>query len=351
MVKVRFALLEPDDSRWEDVLRRHEHDFFHLPGYLRLEAARLTGRSRAAWVVGDAGELLLPLVVREHPFQGTDAMSPYGYPGPIGVVGGELGRDAFEALWQGLGDAGVESIFVRSHSWAGPNLADLGGRDGEWLVHHGDTVTMDLQQEEDALFMGYRGTTRNLVRRLARDGFEATNAPWSRLGDFLEIYNETMRRLGASGGYFFGRAYLEGLKELLGDGLSLFVVDYEGDAVAAGLATCWGTSAQYYLSGARPEFSRASPTRLLVDAMWRWAKASGAKRMNLGGGLGGGEDSLFKFKAGFSKGRAPYYTLRVVTQPESFRRSVAAWEAASGVDAPGPTEFFPPYRAAAEAKA
>ncbi len=345
---VSFEFLEPTDPRWSEALTRIRHDVFHLPGYASLEATRLGGQARAAWVHGDFGELFLPLVVRHHPFGGLDAMSPYGYPGPIGGVGPSRLREAFDHLWAGIGEHGVESVFVRCHSWAGPDLSALRGQAGQWLVEHGDTVTIDLEQDEDAVFKAYRSTTRNLVRRLGRDGFQANQAPWSRAGEFLEIYTSTMRRLDASAGYFFDQAYLDGLKQELGDGLALFVVEREGQTAAAGLATCRDGSAQYYLSGARPEFARASPTRILVDAMWRWAKANGGLRMNLGGGLGGGEDSLFKFKAGFSKDRAQFQTLRVVTQPGRFRRSVAAWEARSGRGAPGPTDFFPPYRATVE---
>jgi len=348
---MNFAFLEPTDPRWNEVLARVRHDFFHLPGYVSLEATRLGGEARAAWVQGEFGELFVPLVVREHPFGGLDAMSPYGYPGPIGRVEGPRLREAFDHLWAGIGEQGVETIFIRCHSWAGPELCGLDEQDGEWLVEHGSTVTIDLEQDEDAVFMAYRGTTRNLVRRLARDGFEVLQVPWSRSGEFLEIYTSTMQRLDASAGYFFDQTYLDGLKQELGDGLALFLVERDGQTAAAGLATCRDGSAQYYLSGARPEFARASPTRILVDAMWRWAKSRGGLRMNLGGGLGGGEDSLFRFKAGFSKDRAPYYTLRVVTQPQRFRSSVAAWEAASGRGAPGPTEFFPPYRASLEQRA
>lgn len=348
---MNFAFLEPSDPRWNEVLARLRHDFFHLPGYVSLEATRLRGQARAAWVQGDFGELFLPLIVREHEFGGVDAMSPYGYPGPIGEVREPRLREAFDHLWAGIGEQGVESVFIRCHPWAGPDLSGLGGQDGEWLIEHGSTVTIDLSQEEHALFMAYRGTTRNLVRRLARDGFQVYEAPWSRSGEFLEIYTSTMERLDASAGYFFDQAYLDLLKQELGDGLALFLVERDGQTAAAGLATCHDGTAQYYLSGARPEFSRASPTRILVDAMWRWAKANGGARMNLGGGLGGSEDSLFKFKAGFSRDRAQFQSLRVVTRPERFRLSVAAWEAQYGRGAPGPTEFFPPYRAGLEQRA
>ena len=44
-------------------------------------------------------------------------------------------------------------------------------------------------------------------------------------------------------------------------------------------------------------------------------KARGNRVMHLGGGLGGAHDSLFDFKAGFSKDRQPFRTWRVVVDP------------------------------------
>ena len=54
---------------------------------------------------------------------------------------------------------------------------------------------------------------------------------------------------------------------------------------------------------------------LMLHFVRGFMKARGNRVMHLGGGLGGAHDSLFDFKAGFSKDRQPFRTWRVVVDP------------------------------------
>lgn len=58
----------------------------------------------------------------------------------------------------------------------------------------------------------------------------------------------------------------------------------------------------YHLSGSVREFSSLAPTNLLLYEAALWGCANGYKTLYLGGGVGSGEDSLFKFKRAFYKG-------------------------------------------------
>ena len=73
-----------------------------------------------------------------------------------------------------------------------------------------------------------------------------------------------------------------------------------------------------------------------------WAQAQGAAYMHLGGGLGGREDSLFHFKAGFSKQRADFFTYRVIADPSAYETLCARWQ--EHHHAPLDETFFPAYR-------
>ena len=71
-------------------------------------------------------------------------------------------------------------------------------------------------------------------------------------------------------------------------------------------------------------------------------KDIGAKILHLGGGLGGADDSLYRFKLGFGTDVHPFYTLRVVHDRATYdelNRSVVSGEHEESDDA-----FFPPYR-------
>ena len=71
-------------------------------------------------------------------------------------------------------------------------------------------------------------------------------------------------------------------------------------------------------------------------------KKRGNRVLHLGGGLGGAPDSLFAFKAGFSKARHPFRTWRVVVDEDRYRELTrAAQPGLAAADVPG---FFPAYR-------
>jgi len=99
---------------------------------------------------------------------------------------------------------------------------------------------------------------------------------------------------------------------------------------------------QYHLSGTDERFATHAPTRLLHHFFIRWARERGDRWLHLGGGRGGANDSLMQYKAGFSSGRTPFYTLRVVLDEQAYARSVAARD--PSLDASDRSGYFPLYR-------
>ena len=99
---------------------------------------------------------------------------------------------------------------------------------------------------------------------------------------------------------------------------------------------------QYHLSGTDERQRSLAPSKLLVDDVRTWARERGNRLFHLGGGLRAREDSLFLFKAGFSRLRGRFETWRVICAPEKYN----ALAAAAGGDA-GAGGFFPAYRRAA----
>jgi hypothetical protein len=82
----------------------------------------------------------------------------------------------------------------------------------------------------------------------------------------------------------------------------------------------------------------------MIHFMSRWLKRRGARTLHLGGGRGGREDSLFLFKRGFSKLRAPAESFLLVTMAETYRELVSEWSKTTGEPMDGRDGFFPPYR-------
>ncbi len=347
---MRTSWLTCESGAWREALRRLRHDVYHLPAYVRA-AARQEGGAGCAFLA-EEGEacLLLPLLVRPvAPLEGDatpwfDAASPYGYPGPLLAVppGAEaFARRAVEALVQALGARRIVSLFVRLHPLL-PLPPEPLVRAGA-LVRHGDTISIDLALPEAARRRQTRASTRAEIRQARRAGLAVAHDPaWEAFDDFFEIYHQTMARVAAHPSYHFERAYFLALRDALGAALHLFVVRAGTQVAAAALFTETDGIVQYFFSGTRTAHLGLHPAKLLLDHVRAWAGARGNAVLHLGGGVGAQEDSLFRFKAGFSPRRHPFHTWRVVVHP-------ARYEALCRRRFPGgpspQDDFFPRYRA------
>src|SRR3954463_13529209 len=226
-----------DDPAWEDALARVPHDVYHLPGYARVEA-EVNDATPVAFVhVGERSTFLLPLLLRPVPGSaGVDAISPYGYPGPASDArlddDGEW-RAAVQSLQDCLRARGVLACFVRLHPLL-PGRLDVLARAGT-IVQHGHTVSLDLTVRPDVLWPRTRSNHRRNIEQARRSGLRVDLDDWSRLPEFVDAYHETMRRVGATGYYFFPPEYFESLRRELPRAVHLAVVDDDGTLAGGGI--------------------------------------------------------------------------------------------------------------------
>ena len=351
-------MLAPADPRWNLMLRTAPHDFYLLPGYVAL-AARFDGGEPIAVLVEDGPrQLLMPLLLRDVPATRNgpprlDATSPYGYPGmtvssqdPAVPTDRAFTREAVGVAIGALREAGVISLFLRLNALLPVDYEVLG--DVGRLVSHGHTVSIDLLRDEDDLFQNMRTDHRRNIARLDRLGFtyliDPACSPESVAG-FLKVYTETMDRLGATSSYYFDAAYLNDLHTAL-DGRTTLVLIRQGDEVAA--AALFGEVdgiVQYHLGGTHESFIKFSPIKGIFSATASWAKSRGNRVLHLGGGLGGAEDALFNFKAGFSRERHLFQTARIIIDQAVYDAFNTDWAERNGGFVSPPVGFFPAYRA------
>lgn len=331
-------LIGPDDVRWRNLLAEHAHDFYHRPEYVRLEADRLGGEVVAAYLEHHQVRLLLPLIGRAIP--GTsdrDLISPYGYPGPVAVYDdAEVLNTALRAVVATLRDNGYVTMFVRLHPLL--ELPDAAFTGLGAVVAHGHTVSIDLTRDDAEQWRHMRGRYRTFLKRSERLGHRSSiDDAGTHLDRFIDLYLDTMRRQDAAPEYFFSRDYLAGLWHQLPGCMRLGVVEIDDVVVCAGLFAESNGIIQYHLSGTDAQALELSPLKVLIDFVRRWASARGATVLHLGGGLGGADDSLLQFKAGFSDGREMFKSWRVVLDEHRYRELCGGHSGTS-------TGFFPAYR-------
>lgn len=329
-------VLEPGDPEWTETLQSVGHDMYHEPAYVQLDAKLYGGEPAAFHYADDGGRLLMPLIVRDIPDTGhRDALSPYGYPAPVSdTADAGFWERACTAMTATLAASGIVTVFVRMHPLLPAPLPVL--RRFGALVRHGETVSMDLTVSEEQMWRQTRADHRNHINRARRAGTKVVFDEWDRLGEWVAVYHDNMRRVGASSYYFFTTGHLAALHEAVGDRMHLALA-LEGDEVVGGNTFFEHDGiATGYVSSTRRARNRYAD-ELLYDEVRRFCKARGDRVFHLGGGKGGGNDSLFSYKAGFSPDRNPFHTWRVVADRAAF------WELTG--DGPADlTATFPPYR-------
>jgi Acetyltransferase (GNAT) domain len=280
----------------------------------------------------EGATLVAPLIVRDIPGGGRDAISPYGYPGivpvspfdPPGV--GENVKTAIDPAAIDWSATGLVSIFVR-HTLDSPPLA-------------GAVERSVVQIADPALPRKSRGSDRNRINRNRRAGYAVAivpgpeTTPGQRAG-FLAAYEQTMRRAAAAERYFFGAAYFARVLESDRAWLALAQAP-EGDVAAASLTVRSDGFLHYYLSGSADTHLRDSPMKNVLAELVELA-AELDLPLNLGGGLRRG-DALEEFKRGFANREQPWRVSEIVCDRPAYDRLTAGRGQPEG-------EFFPAYRA------
>jgi len=151
--------------------------------------------------------------------------------------------------------------------------------------------------------------------------------------------------------YYFGAPYFADLAKNLGPVLKLFVVRMpDGEVISGGLFTLCDDIVQYHLGGTRNTALKLSPMALIFETVRHWSNENGARTFHLGGGVGGKADSLFQFKAHFSRQRHKFVTWRWIVAPDEYRemsRQKQLSDSERGLRAISPS-FFPAYRCPSE---
>ncbi len=303
--------------------------FFRSPEFFEAEGVThsLVISAVAAGPGADAAGsgLSAPLIAREIPGGGIDAVSPYGYPGfeisPEVVLPLNPGSIDFSAT-------GLVSAFIR-HSLPGePPLAGASPRNLCLLAD----PTLDPKS---------RMSDRQQIRKNLRAGYSIEITPGPDTGRelraaFLNAYTQTMERTEAAERYFFSSGYFD---SVLGSGRTWLVVvrGPEGEVAAASIAAASDGLLHYYLSGTADEFLRASPMKNLLAGMIEFAGEM-EMPLNLGGGITPG-DRLEEFKRGFANREEQWFTSELICDRPAYLELCST----AGTDPD--SDFFPAYRA------
>lgn len=348
-----------DAAQWTRIVEQcHPHDFYHSAQYHALAEDSGEGTAFLFHYSECAYTIAAPLIFRSLPevlglsaaARGwQDATSVYGYAGPIAShteIPEQVIRNFQASLERELRGLGIVSLFSRLHPLLERQnlIAGLGE-----LRTMSRTVSVDLTLPLEEQRAQLRTSFKVRINKLRRMGITCLHdRAGAYLDAFIEIYTQTMRRVGASPMYFFPRAYFQKLARDMGDKFHLVVCLDQGEVLAGGIFIESSEMLQYHLGGTRDTALPLAPMKLLLDDTRIWATGRGLKVFHLGGGATTDpEDPLLHFKLGFSHRTHEFMVWRWILLEDVYRQLCAEkirWNQQRGLGSPNP-DFFPAYRA------
>lgn len=333
-------------EQWDAIVRSFkEYDIYWLSGYVK-----------AFQIHGDGDPLLFFYedngirginvvmkrdVAKDEKFKGMieegryfDFATPYGYGGWI--IEGEEIEGLFNAYESWLEKNEIISEFVRFHPMIKNHDAC---RSFYEVIQLGEVVHMELSSPE-LIWENIISKNRNMIRKAVKNDVVIYNGRFPEIYEkFRVIYNGTMDRDDAEEYYYFGSDFYKSVLEDLPQNAQVFWAEKDGQVIAASIMIGANGYLDYHLSGSLREFSSLAPTNLLLYKAALWGCANGYRTLYLGGGVGSGEDSLYKFKRAFYKGNLNHFFIgkKIYNQ----QKYDELFGMRSEIENPG---YFPKYR-------
>lgn len=304
---------------------------FNSHAYLVLEANRLQGEP--VYLETPNGHRC-GIIKRDIPGRNVfDAVSVYGYPDIDLLSPGEsfenddtLLRELFQAAKEHKLVAGFLRLGLAQDVGVSSDLAARS-------IRVGSSVCVDLRRDREEIFQSFRPRLRSQLR----NGAEFDIAPSKDINTFHRLYSENMVRLDAHDEYFFSEQYLEDLLKI--EGAGLVIAEDDQGAVAGALTISHGNALYYHLGATGDRGLTSSPLRSVIAYLCQENAHKKHDILVLGGGMGGADDSLMRFKRGFSKQTKPVSALKVIFDEKNYRNLV------SGAHQNLFEGYFPHYRA------
>jgi len=324
-------------------------DLYFTPEYGRLYERIEQGLLQTFSFSVPEGEIYYQYLKRPVPYlvngiQYYDAMTPYGYGGPV-VLRVEAGQEVVlvdkfrKELNKKLDQEQIICEFVRFH----PMEENAEFFKGMYELRNRRTAVYTDLSSEDPVAEEFDKRTQKIVRQYLKKGVFTVierNPSEEELRLFIKCYFENMKAVGASEYFYFSECYFEQLRERLGSRLILARAYFEEELIGAELSFDDHDVYTCHLTGITEKGRAMNAARIIVAEEARWAKNNGFKYLFHGCGRTAAEDdSLLGFKKCFTQGCfRDYWQGGRISDPEAYRKLCEISGKAEE------SEYFPVYR-------
>lgn len=317
-------IVKKEDLEWKKVLENScVYDFHHSSFYHKID----NDQDCCLFFYGNDSQFIaFPLVIRTIPnSEYFDFTSVYGYAGPITNIN-SISNDFLEGFKEAFELYCNENNIVCGFTRLNPLipiqtaiLETIGT-----VIDLNKTVFIDLTKSIEEQRKEFRKSLKSELNQLRRKGYEVKEATTRQEIDaFIDIYYETMDRVDATAYYYFTKEYFYDFLENKEFESKLLLAYNDKEITAGAIFTFSSGIMQYHLAGTKDEFIKETPMKLILDEARILGTSLNQKFLHLGGGVGGhDDDSLFRFKSGFSKNFAQFSIWKSIFNQEVYKELV-----------------------------
>lgn len=334
-----------DSDKWDSIVKNFaEYDVYYLSGYVKAFHIHGDGEPQLLYYESEGLRAIYAYMKRKTSIEGYfDSVTPYGYGGVL--FEGDTSEQNLQAFWKAyvekMREEGIVDNFVRYH----PVLANaVPMKQISTVIDLGKTIAFDLESPE-VIWENIISKNRNMIRKAEKNGITIVHGKGMDLLDqFTAIYNATMDKDNAEEYYYFKRPFYESIDGDLKDNYEMFYAMYEGRPIAMSIMIFANGRLNYHLSGSDIQYRNLAPSNLLLYKAALWGYEQGCKTFHLGGGVGSGEDNLYKFKAAFNKNSDYQFSIgKEIFDQEKYDELVAL-RVKEDPEFNQESKFFPLYR-------
>lgn len=347
-----ISVMTLDQSEeWDSIVKSfHNYDTYWLSGYVKAFKIHGDGEPLLFYYSDEKSEayginVVVKRDIEDAPgFAGKierdtwfDFSTPYGYGGWLVEDNSGTGTNKlFQEYSSYCNEHNIVSEFVRFH----PIIKNHSLCDNDYeVIRLGEVVCMDLSSPE-TIWSNITSKNRNVIRKAIKNDVKIYNGRYPEIYEtFRKIYDSTMDKDEADSYYYFEPEFYESLLNDLPYNAQVFFAVYQDQVIAASVMLASNGMMDYHLSGSVRKYSSLAATNLLLYKAALWGNANGYKTLYLGGGVGSGEDSLFKFKRAFYKGELNHFYIGKKIFNQKKYEEFASMRPVEG------SSYFPIYRA------
>lgn len=328
-----MKIIEIDDPNWDIYIQKlplEMQDIYFTQSYYKMCEFSEQGDAKMA-VLEQGDEIIVyPFILREitgYQLDDTyyDIETGYGYGGPTGNIHNEALRERFETEFLAYcKEQRVVCEFVRFH----PLLQNENAFTQDMQVlQNRKTVSVDLTLDlEDMQKNQLKLDKWQRVKKAKRNGLEIVFQ--KNFDVFRNVYEATMNKVSADTYYYFNDEYYNHLQN---NNAIYCYVKYGEIIIASSVFMEYSNRLHHHLTGSLKEYLQFAPNHFILWESICYAKENGFTTLHLGGGrTNEDDDSLFKFKKGFSKQIHNFYIGKRVLNQEIYEQLINEWKQKTG---------------------